>query len=140
MDATVALVEPTSAHHIRGLVALLSRRVRATRARQRLTPTQVWVLMAMARHQGINPTMLSRIVARLDGPGLIARPPVPGDGRAVLLLATAEGQRRQRWIERERDAHLDRGVAGLDPARQGLLSAALPLLEELARGLARPAD
>lgn len=42
---------------------------------------------------------LSRLLARLEAEGLVARCPAPGDGRGVIVTATAKGRalRRRMW-------------------------------------------
>ena len=46
----------------------------------------------LAREEDLNPTMLSRVVARLADGGLLERTPHPDDGRAVLCEITPEGR------------------------------------------------
>src|SRR5215204_6344568 len=77
---------------------------------QELTGTQASVLGTVARRgplriselaerEGINPTMLSRIVGKLEQALLLQRRPDPEDGRAARVQVTeagAELNRRQR--------------------------------------------
>src|ERR1700722_4829826 len=68
------------------------RRIRPTRVGADLTLTEATVLATTARHgpvglswlareEGMNPTMLSRVVWRLEDAGLLARRPDPRDRR-----------------------------------------------------------
>ena len=80
----------------------LGRSLRLTHADQNLSPSQRDVLGTVVRRgpvglselasiEGLNPTMLSRIAAKLEGAGLIVRAPDRKDGRAASLAATDAG-------------------------------------------------
>ncbi len=73
-----------------------------TETAARLTLTEATVLATtarngpvglswLAREEGMNPTMLSRVVWRLEDAGLLARRPDPRDRRAALVDATLAG-------------------------------------------------
>src|ERR1700733_9716759 len=77
---------------LRLALARISRRIDRQVAGEGLTRTQLSVLAAVAVHgplglgelaefEGVNPTMLSRIVARLEQDGLIRRQVDPDDRR-----------------------------------------------------------
>jgi DNA-binding MarR family transcriptional regulator len=113
----------------------------------RLTRTQASVLASVARLgpirlseladiEGVNPTMLSRIVAKLEDAGLFQRLPDPADGRAVLVEATDAGRAEQLRLRAERTELLTARLAALPPARASELLTALPALESLADELA----
>jgi hypothetical protein len=79
--------DETSAR-LRRVIMRLARLLNDSASAEGLTPTQASVL-AVAAHgpgglakvaevEGINPTMLSRVVTKLDGDGLIRRMPHPG--------------------------------------------------------------
>jgi DNA-binding MarR family transcriptional regulator len=113
----------------------------------KLTRTQASVLASVMRLgpvglsdladiEGINPTMLSRIVAKLEDAGLFRRLPDPADGRAVLVEVTEEGRIEQLRLRAERSELLSARLAALPPARAAELLAALPALESLADELA----
>lgn len=146
MASPAQSVPTEAAAELRSLVGRLSRRLRRTESGVGLSPTQLSVLGALARHgpmasaelsehEGINPTMLSRIVARLAAMGLIARDQDPLDGRAAVLSATAQGRHRQLRIQAERDRVLERSLATLEERQRGLLLEALPILDLLAEQL-----
>ena len=118
----------------------------------RLTRTQASVLGSVTRHgpmrlseladiEGVNPTMLSRIVGKLEDAGLFVRRPDPADGRAVLVEVTDSGRAEQLRLRAERTELLNARLAALPAARGAELLAALPALESLADELApRPED
>lgn len=89
----------------------------------------------LARAEGLNPTMLSRIVARLAGAGLLVRSPHPDDGRAVLVTATEAGTKLRAETQRARTDVLSRVLDDLSADELGALDAALPVLERLASRL-----
>ncbi|HVB52890.1 MAG TPA: MarR family transcriptional regulator [Candidatus Acidoferrales bacterium] len=147
-----AHTEPTPvqpAALLRILIGRLARRLRQTQAGAGLTPTQLSVLATVVRHgplglgllsqlEGINPTMLSRIVAKLSGRGLVARRADPLDGRAAMLLPTDRGRRLQRRIQAERNDVLGQRLEKLPAAQRKLLMEAIPALEALADSLLLP--
>jgi len=109
-----------------------------------LTRTQASVLASTAKlgpvriseladFEGINPTMLSRIVAKLEDAGLVARHPDPGDGRAALVETTEAGLALHRTLRDERTRLLTERLAAMPPDRAAELLAALPALETLAQ-------
>jgi DNA-binding MarR family transcriptional regulator len=144
IESQPAESEPAPA--LRSLIGKISRRLRSTQAGAGLTPTQLSVLATVVRRgpirpaqvsqiEGVNPTMLSRISAKLSRAGLVARRVDPSDGRAALLVATERGRRLQRRILAERNDALGQRFRALPaPQRQRLVDA-LPALEALADSL-----
>lgn len=121
---------------------------RQSRGRE-LTPTQSSVLVTVGRRgplrlselaeaEGLNPTMLSRIVAKLEQAGLLHRSPDPDDGRAARVELTTEGHELNRRHRAERTQLLTDRLAALPGSRAAELLAALPALESLADELADP--
>lgn len=93
-------------------------------------------LSELADIEGVNPTMLSRMISRLEEDGLLRRHPDPDDRRAVLVEVTETGHAEQLRFRAERTALLTARLAAM-PAEQGAeLLAALPALETLADRLA----
>jgi DNA-binding MarR family transcriptional regulator len=86
----------------------------------------------LLRLEQINPTMLSRVVGRLDEIGLIVRTPVPNDLRSVSLVATDEGRRAHGRILAQRAETVSRSAKRLSPEEYAHLIQALPALERLA--------
>jgi DNA-binding MarR family transcriptional regulator len=131
------------APRLRTVIGRLSRSLRPTLAGSGLTPSQTSVLFTIVRLgplglselaeiEDLNPTMLSRITAGLCNRALIDRVPDPGDKRAALVEATAEGRRIRKRIHRERTRALSGYVDQLADADRRALMQALPVLEILA--------
>jgi DNA-binding MarR family transcriptional regulator len=140
------VADPDTAPRLRAVVGKLSRRLRPTLAGSGLTPTRLSVLATLTRRgpmriselaaiEGLNPTMLSRVIAELTGAGLLQRVPDPDDGRAALVDATAAGRRLRKKIQHERNDVLSVLLADLDERQRGDLVEALAVLEEIAERL-----
>jgi len=138
-----------SAARLRIAVARLSRRLRPTEAAGSLTATEVDVLVAaerrgpirlsdLASFAGLNPTMLSRLIPKLEEAGLIRRLGVEGDRRVCRVEATAKGRRLLERIRTERNDALSKRLEELGPVEREAVLVALPVLEELAERLAGP--
>ena len=138
--------DPDTASRLRAVVGKLSRRLRPTLAGSGLTPTRLSVLATLARRgpmriselasiEGLNPTMLSRVIAELVGAGLLQRVPDPDDGRAALVDATAAGRRLRKKIQHERNDVLSVLLADLDDRQRSDLADAMGVLEEIAERL-----
>jgi DNA-binding MarR family transcriptional regulator len=149
-QAIVSPVEPLDPHELpsglRTAIARLSRRLRQTRAGADLSPTQYQVLATLVRvgpvrlsdlatTEGLNPTMLSRIAAKLEAASLVARTPDRSDGRVVHLAAAPAGRDLVGQVRRERTDALSRALDGLSEADRQALLVALPVLEVLAEAL-----
>jgi len=137
------------------VIARLIRRLRAAHTAGEWTPTELSVLATVARQgpmrlsglaetEGVNPTMLSRVVAKLDEAQLISRHSDPSDCRAVLVETTDSGRRLHERIQAERAAALSATLDRMPPDTVTALLDALPALETLADQLGRrpgsPAD
>ena len=143
------LGEDTAAR-LRAAINRISRRLRPTKAGAGFTATEISVLETVALHgptrvsevavtEALNPTMLSRVVQKLEGKGLLRRQPDPEDGRAALIETSGAGRRLFERIRSERTDQLSLILDGLNPEQRARVLAALPVLEELAERLkARP--
>jgi DNA-binding MarR family transcriptional regulator len=131
---------------LRRVVLRLARELNAASVGEGLTPSQASVLGLTANRgplslaelieiEGLNPTMLSRVVGKLDSFGLIRRLRDPNDFRAARVEVTPEGQQTYQRIAAQRAAIISQCVAGLPAKQQAALVAALPALENLADGL-----
>ena len=131
---------------LRRVVLRLARQLQAASTGEGLTPTQASVLGVTAMRgplslaeltdiEGLNPTMLSRVVGKLDSMGVIRRLRDPEDFRAARVEVTPEGRQANQRIAAERAAILSERVAGLPPEQAAALVAALPALENLAEDL-----
>ena len=135
---------------LRIVIGRLARKLNDTSTGEGLTPTQYSVLgLIRARGplglaeltdlEGLNPTMLSRIVRKLDDRGLIRRLPDPSDLRAVRVEVTDAGTAVHTRIRDARTSALSDWIERLPAETQAGLLAAVPALEELAASL-RPVD
>ena len=136
-------MEADEAVRLRRAINKLARRFNTSATDEGLTPTQASVLNLIAgrgpiaigdllRLEHINPTMLSRVVGRLDEIGLIVRTPDPGDLRSASLIATQEGQRVHQRILAQRAETVSRSAKRLSDEEHASLVRALPALEKLA--------
>ena len=111
-----------------------------------LTPTQLSVLATVAREQdmalaelaefeGLNPSMLSRVVGKLEPMGLIRRYTDPADARVAHVAITPAGTTLQTQIKQARTAVFAAHVAALPPDLQQSLVDVVPALEALAEHL-----
>ena len=139
-------MDEESVIRLRRVVLRLARQLNAASVGEGLTPTQASVLGIVANRgplgltelteiEGLNPTMLSRVVGKLDSFGLIRRLRDPDDFRAARVEVTPDGLQAYRRIAAQRAAILSERVAGLPPEQEAALIAALPALENLAEDL-----
>jgi DNA-binding MarR family transcriptional regulator len=144
---TPALDVDTSAR-LRVIIGRLSRRLRPTAAGAAagLTPTRISVLLNVVREgpmrlsdlaasEGINPTMLSRVLADLVELGLLERSSDEGDRRSAWVKATAAGRRLSERMRRERTDALNVALEALPDSQRRRIENALPALEDLAEHL-----
>jgi DNA-binding MarR family transcriptional regulator len=94
----------------------------------------------LADIEGLNPTMVSRIIGKLEDAGLVTRTIHPDDRRAVLVQVTKEGAQLQRRLRRLRTALFAERLGRLPDALADELLGALPAIEELAEAMRRPAE
>lgn len=134
------------AARLRAAIARIDRLLARGVLSSALTRTQFSVLGALARRgeqrlsdlverEGLNPTMLSRVVGALEKNGYASRSQDPNDGRAVLVTVTPAGHDLYQRLQRERSALIDNYLGGLSAEESRTLVAALPLLEGLAEHL-----
>jgi DNA-binding MarR family transcriptional regulator len=131
---------------LRGVISRLARQLNASSTAEGLTPSQASVLglvvfrgplslSELAGLEGLNPTMLSRVVGRLQELELIRRIPDPADLRSASVTATPAGQQVDRRVKAQRAAVVSECVDQLPARQQQALKAALPALEALAEAL-----
>ena len=139
-------MEDETAIRLRRVILRLARELNAASVGEGLTPTQASVLGIVVNRgplgltelteiEGLNPTMLSRVIGKLDSFGLIKRLRDPDDFRAARVEVTPEGTEAYQRISAERAAILSERVAGLPPEQEAALIAALPALDNLAEDL-----
>ncbi|MHB1511371.1 MAG: MarR family winged helix-turn-helix transcriptional regulator [Acidimicrobiales bacterium] len=136
---------------LRIAVFRLAKRLKPTAAAGALTTTEVDVIHTVARvgpvklselagQTGLNPTMLSRVVSKLEEHGLLQRLGDAHDGRVCRVEVTGAGKELRERVRSERNDVLSSELALLPPGDKRALLAALPALESLAeRLLDRPA-
>jgi DNA-binding MarR family transcriptional regulator len=147
-SATADTVETDTAARLRATIGRLSRRLRPTAAGTAagLTPTRVTVLLDVVRRErarladvasaeGINPTMLSRVIADLVEAGLVERASDERDRRTVWVKPTAAGRRLAERMRRERTDAVNLALEGLTETERAMVRRALPALEALAEQL-----
>ena len=148
MSVTASAPHTDTPARLRAALGRLHRRLRPTASGTAagLTPTRISLLNTinrlgpirlseLAAEEGINPTMLSRIVADLAEGRLIERVGDPQDRRAALVTTTREGRRLVERMRRERTDVLSLALDGLAPSERRALERALPALERLAEEL-----
>ena len=89
-------------------------------------------LAELAEYEGINPTMLSRVVGKLEQLGFVRRIPDEADRRVAHVEITPVGLRRWDKNRKIRTKVLGGILAELSEADSEALMAALPALEALA--------
>ncbi len=135
-----------TAERLRVAIARLGRTLRLTHVDDQLSPSQRDVLSTIARcgtlrlselaaSEGLNPTMLSRIVAKLDGAGLVTRTADPADARVVHVASTARGRSLHEEMKDERRDAILYAIARLSDDERRTLVEAMPVLETLVETL-----
>ncbi len=132
-----------SVDRLRTALARLGRQMRLTHVDENLSPTQIEVLATVVRRgpirlstlatdEGINPTMLSRIVAKLETAQLVTRIQDQADARIIHVVATPSGDALFREIRHERTSAMRFGYSQLDDAQRASIDNALDALEAVA--------
>jgi len=128
---------------LRGVIGRLARQLNDTSTGEGLTPTQYSVLglvrgrgplglAELAELEGLNPTMLSRVVRALDDGGLIRRRPDPSDQRAARVEVTPEGEQVHERVREHRTRVLSGCLERLPAETADVLLSAVPAMEALA--------
>jgi DNA-binding MarR family transcriptional regulator len=131
---------------LRGVIPRLARELNDTSTGEGLTPTQYSVLALvrgrgplglteLTELEGLNPTMLSRIIKVLDERGLIRRMPDPNDMRAARLEATPDGEQVHDRVRAQRTLLLSECLGRLPEETAEALLAAVPAMEALAEAV-----
>ena len=143
-------VEQETVERLRAALGTTARHLRSTEAGEGLTPTELSILATISRRgslrltelaeiERVNPTMLSRIAARLAEARLISREADADDRRAARVEATPAGLALHERIRAQRRASLAAHLDELPDDDVHKLLDALPALEALAEGLRRDA-
>jgi DNA-binding MarR family transcriptional regulator len=132
-----------SVARLRRAVLRLGRDLRRTSAEESLSPAQSSALATVVRDgplrsgdlaaaEGLNPTMLSRILAHLEERELVARAPDADDRRCAVVRATPAGRGLVRRMRVRHGRVLLERLAELPEAQIAAVLEALPALEALA--------
>jgi DNA-binding MarR family transcriptional regulator len=148
MIPSTPAIEIDTAARLRAVIGRLSRRLRTTPAgvAAGLTPTRISVLLSVVRcgpvkqselaeSEGINPTMLSRVISDLAEAGLLQRVSDEGDRRSAWVKTTPAGRRLAERMRRERTDSLSLALGELPESDRRQLETVLPALEQLAEQL-----
>jgi DNA-binding MarR family transcriptional regulator len=133
---------------LRGVIPRLARELNDTSTGEGLTPTQYSVLALvrvrgplglaeLTELEGLNPTMVSRIIKVLDERELIRRMPDPNDMRAARLVATPVGEQVHDRVRAQRTQVLSECLERLPAETATMLLAAVPAMEALAEAVKR---
>jgi DNA-binding MarR family transcriptional regulator len=135
-------VDLEMATSLRIAVQRLSRQLNSSATAEGLTPTQASVLALVAnrspvspaeigRAEGINPTMVSRIVSRLDELGLVRRVSNPRDLRGVIIEITPSGLETQARIKAQRARVVADALGRISEAERQAVRDAIPAINAL---------
>ncbi len=133
---------------LRGVIHRLARELNDTSTGEGLTPTQYSVLALVRSRgplglaeltelEGLNPTMVSRIIKVLDERELIRRMPDPSDMRAARLVATPLGEQVHDRVRAQRTQVLSECLGRLPAETADTLLAAVSAMEALAEAVKR---
>jgi DNA-binding MarR family transcriptional regulator len=131
---------------LRAVIGRLARQLNETSTGEGLTPTQYSVLSLvrgrgplglaeLTELEGLNPTMLSRVIRVLDERGLIRRLPNPSDMRAARVEITPEGVQVNERVREHRTRVLSECLDSLPGETAQALLAAVPAMETLAEAV-----
>lgn len=136
--------ELETARRLGAAIGRLSRRLRPTEASREagLTPARISALLYVDRNgpvrlselvvsEGLNPTMLSRMVADLVEAGLFERSCDPVDRRSAWVAVTEAGHALAVRMRRQRSEAVERALSGLSAEDREAITSALPALEAL---------
>ncbi|MHB1501188.1 MAG: MarR family winged helix-turn-helix transcriptional regulator [Candidatus Dormibacteria bacterium] len=136
------------AARLRAAILRLGRELRATDVAGGLTPSEFSALAvvvrfgplrtsALAHAEHLNPTMLSRMLARLSQTGMVRREGDERDGRVSLVAATENGRRLHQRLRAKRAGKLAAALDQLPEPERIRVLGALDGLESLVE-LLRP--
>jgi DNA-binding MarR family transcriptional regulator len=129
---------------LREAINRVNRRLRQTRPVGDLTMGQISALQSLhaagaltprelAEAERVQPPTMTKIVAKLDERGLVARTPHPTDGRQAILSPSAEGRRLIEEYRRMRDEWLAQRLSKLTGDERDTLLRAAEILSRVAK-------
>jgi DNA-binding MarR family transcriptional regulator len=118
-----------------------ARRLRQEAAPE-LSPTLAAALATIARHGPLTPSELAareriqrptatRLLSRLEAPGLVTRTADPADGRSALVAVTPAGAALLAEVRTRKDAYLARQLRALSTEERAVLRRASEILERM---------
>ena len=138
-DATP--VDPELAARLRLVLNRLARRLRnqttgdlspsLTSALVTIELREPITLGGLAECERVKPPSITRMVATLEGRGLVRRAADPDDRRVARVSLTAEGRRTVQRTRTRKTAYLTRRLRKLGESDLSLLREAVPVLERL---------
>ena len=122
-------------------ISRMARRLRQE-AGAGLSPSQTAALVTIERHGPLTPSELAerervqrptvtRVLARLEEAGLVARAADPQDRRSSLVSISDDGRALLQSARARKDAYLARRIDALEPADREALERAAALLERM---------
>ena len=132
---------PELAGHLRLVIVRTARRLRQE-AGVELSPSLAAALATVGRHGPLTPSELAareriqrptatRVLARLEELGLIARTPDPQDRRSSLVAVSATGSALLDELRTRKTAFLAERLEGLDADERAVLDRAADILERM---------
>jgi DNA-binding MarR family transcriptional regulator len=132
---------PDLAGHLRLTIARTARRLRQE-AGTDLSPSLTAALSTVERHGPLTPSEVAsrerirrptatRVLARLEEQGLIARTPDPQDRRSSLVTTTEAGSALLAELRTRKTAFLAHRIEGLDAGDRATLARAADILERM---------
>jgi DNA-binding MarR family transcriptional regulator len=149
MATTSAATDTELAARLRLAIVRTARRLRQeayeAEAGADLSPTLTAALATIERHGPLSPSELAeresvrrptatRIVASLEGRGLVERASNPGDRRASLISATPDGRELLKRLRGRKNAYIARRLRGMDADEVETLERAAQILERMLEG------
>lgn len=134
-------IATTEASALRYLAQRLARRLRK-RSSDGLTASQVSALATVERHEPVRLTdfaryeqigksTMTRMIAKLEAEGYVAREVDADDARGFVVHLTCHGHEVLQAVSARQDAYLEMQLAALSAADRKAIRAALPALERL---------
>ncbi|WP_137726416.1 MarR family winged helix-turn-helix transcriptional regulator [Prescottella subtropica] len=144
------LFDDDAVTRLRVVLGRIARQVDRQTSGGELTKTQFSILTTavrrgpigageMAEIESLNPTMLSRMVSKMEAGGLLQRSAHPDDRRSVMVSATDAGIALHTELRDKRTRLFADHLARLPEAKTRDLLGALPALEALAGEMCRSA-
>ncbi|WP_370944928.1 MarR family winged helix-turn-helix transcriptional regulator [Amycolatopsis sp. cg5] len=135
--------ERSLASRLRLAVVRLNRKLRAQRAGEGVSLTQISALSTLhkcgaltpgqlAAKEGVQPPSMTRVIAALEERGYVERRPHPTDGRQAIVEVSAAGHAYVQETISAREAWLDEKLAELSAEERVTLSRAAEIIDRMA--------